>query len=69
MSKTITVTAGDVSLYHVAGRELADATQWWRIAQANGLSDPDLSWLTGPVPLVIPGVDPSLTTGLPETGS
>lgn len=63
---TITVSAADVSLYHVAARELGDATQWWRLAQANDLADPDLTWLPNPVSITIPSTDSSLTDGLPE---
>lgn len=65
MSRTIRVSAADRTLFHVAGRELNDSTQWWRIARANGLSDPDLSWLTAPVPIIIPIVDETMNGGLP----
>lgn len=63
---TIQVTAADVSLYHLAAIYLNDATQWWRIAQLNGLSDPDLSQLVTPVMLTIPSLTPALTNGVPE---
>lgn len=62
---SVTVTAADRTLYHVAAVQLSDATQWWRIAQLNGMSDPDLSGLTTPVELQIPVIDSSLNTGLP----
>ena len=62
---SVTVTAADRTLYHVAAAQLSDATQWWRIAQLNGMSDPDLSGLTTPVELQIPIIDSSLNTGLP----
>jgi len=65
MPDTVTVTAADVSLYHVAAKQLNDATQWWRIAQMNGLADPDLSWLTAPVALTLPPVDATQTAGVP----
>ena len=40
------------TLYHVAARELGDATQWYRIAELNGTgSDP---WLVAPAQLLIP---------------
>ena len=53
----ILTTAGG-TLFHVAATELADATQWIRIAQANNLSDPMLSGL---VTLLIP--DKAATAG------
>lgn len=65
MAATIKVTAADVSLYHVAARQLGDATQWWRIAQLNGIADPDLSGFATPVQLVLPTVDASLSSGVP----
>ncbi|MFT9361587.1 LysM peptidoglycan-binding domain-containing protein [Acetobacter okinawensis] len=65
MANTIKVTAADRTLYHVAAAHLGDATQWWRIAQLNGLSSPDLSAFTTPVPLIIPAVDSSLASGVP----
>ena len=42
MSRQITVTAADVTLFDVAARELGDPLAWWQIAEASGLSDP---WL------------------------
>lgn len=62
---SITVTAADRTLYHVAAAQLDDATQWWRIAQLNGMTDPDLSSLTTPTVIQIPAQDSSLATGLP----
>jgi len=41
---TITVAGGD--LFHIAAVQLGDATQWVRIAQLNGLRDPQLSGIT-----------------------
>ena len=61
--KTITVSGADVSLFHVAARELGDATQWIRIAQANGPTDPMLSSV---VTLTIPDVNPLLSGGLAQ---
>lgn len=57
---TVTVAGGD--LYRVALAQLGDARQWWRLAQANGLTDPVLS---GVVTLTIPNPDSTLTDGLP----
>ena len=57
--RTITVTGGN--LFQVAAQQLGDATQWIRIAQANGLSDP---MLTGLVTLMIPATDPSAGGGI-----
>ncbi|PYD78272.1 hypothetical protein CFR80_16740 [Komagataeibacter oboediens] len=65
MATTIKVTAADVSLYHVAAAQLGDATQWWRIAQLNGLTDPDLSNFLTPVQIILPTVDASLASGVP----
>ena len=42
--RTITVNGGN--LFQLAAQLLGDATQWVRIAQANGLSDPMLTELT-----------------------
>jgi len=57
--RTIMVTGGD--LFHIAARELGDATQWIRIAQANGLSDPVLEGVTT---LLLPARDPSAGGGI-----
>jgi hypothetical protein len=59
--QTITVTGGN--LYALAAQYLFDATQWWRIAQLNGLTDPMLP--AGLTTLVIPDVDATQTGGLP----
>jgi len=67
--QTIQVTAADVSLYHVAASRLNDATQWWRIAQLNGMTDPDLTWLPSPVFLQIPNIDPTQNSGVPGLAS
>ncbi|MFT8769705.1 MAG: hypothetical protein ABF459_01425 [Gluconobacter cerinus] len=64
--KNIVVTAADISLFHVAARELGDACQWWRIAQTNGLSDPDLSKVETVQPLKVPMKDLTLSSGLPN---
>ncbi len=69
MATTIKVTATDISLYHVAAAQLGDATQWWRIAQLNGMSDPDLSDFVTPVQIVLPTVDASLGSGVPGVSS
>jgi hypothetical protein len=50
--QTITVTGGN--LFQIASTELADATQWIRIAQLNNISDP---MLIGIVILIIPDID------------
>lgn len=57
---TITVTGGN--LFAVAALTLNDATQWWRIAAANGIDDPMLSGL---VTLIIPSVNAALAGGIP----
>jgi len=59
MNQTVTVVGGN--LFALAAVYLKDATQWIRIARANGLSDPQLS---GIVTLVIPAVDPTAGGGI-----
>ncbi|AOW47120.1 MULTISPECIES: hypothetical protein [Acetobacter] len=66
MANTVKVSAADGTLYHVACRELGDATQWWRIAQLNGLTDPDLSPFTMPVTLTLPTPDQTQNAGIPD---
>lgn len=62
MSETkITVAGGN--LYALAAVHLGDATQWIRIAQLNGLSDPVLNGL---VTLVLPPVDRGAGGGVPN---
>jgi len=55
----ITVAGGD--LFHVAAQQLGDATQWIRIAQLNGLSDPFLSGVTA---LTLPTINPTSGGGI-----
>ena len=57
--RTVTVAGGD--LFTLALRYLGDATQWNRIAQANGLIDP---MITGVNTLQIPPVDPAAGGGI-----
>lgn len=45
------VRVSGTTLFHVAARELGDATQWNRIARLNGLTDP---WITAETELKIP---------------
>jgi nucleoid-associated protein YgaU len=59
MPTQITVAGGN--LFQIAAQQLGDATQWIRIAQANGLSDPQLS---GVVTLTIPDPDPTAGGGI-----
>ena len=58
-TQTITVVGGN--LFALAAVYLNDATQWVRIAQANGLSDP---LLTGLNTLVIPEKNPNAGGGV-----
>jgi len=53
-TQTVTVAGGN--LFALAALYLNDATQWIRIAQANRLSDPQL---TGVNTLIIPPVNPA----------
>jgi hypothetical protein len=57
--RSLTTTGG--TLFHLAASELADATQWIRIAQLNDLSDPMLSGLNT---LKIPDTDPKSGGGI-----
>ena len=57
--RTVTVAGGN--LFQLALTYLNDATQWNRIAQANGLIDPQI---TGVVMLQIPSVDPNAGGGI-----
>lgn len=59
---SIQVNGGN--LFQIAAQYLGDASQWIRIAQLNGISDPIL--VGGPVPviLLIPGIDPNAGGGL-----
>ncbi len=57
--RTLTVAGGN--LFQIAAVELADATQWIRIAQLNNLSDPVLPTVTT---LLIPDVDPNAGGGI-----
>ena len=56
---SITVAGGN--LFQIAAQLLGDATQWIRIAQLNGLSDPMLS---GVVTLLLPDVNPNAGGGI-----
>jgi len=62
--RTLTVVGGN--LFAIAAAELGDATQWIRIAELNGLSDPMLSgpMLSIPVTLNIPQADPNAGGGI-----
>ncbi|GBR46399.1 hypothetical protein [Gluconobacter roseus] len=66
MMQDIIVSAADISLFHVAARELGDASQWWRIAQVNGMTDPDLGKIPETVVLKVPSVERDLVSGLPD---
>lgn len=57
--RTVTVAGGD--LFTLALQYLGDASQWNRIAQANGLIDPVL---TGIVTLQIPSTDANAGGGI-----
>ena len=60
-TSTITVAGGD--LFHIAAQKLGDATQWIRIAQLNGLSDP---LVTGVTTLKLPTPNPAAGGGVAE---
>jgi len=59
------ITAGPgANLFALAATNLQDATQWIRIAQQNGLSDPFISAVQI---LQIPDVNLTLTGGIPQS--
>lgn len=58
--RQITVAGEDV--FHVAARELGDATQGIRILQLNGLVD---AYISDPMTIVLPPLDASATGGVP----
>lgn len=45
------IRVSNTNLFRLAATELGDATQWYRIAQLNGLSDP---WVSDVTTLLIP---------------
>ena len=53
MTPARVVLAAGTNLYALAAQHYGDATQWDRIARANGLTDP---FLSGVVSLVIPAI-------------
>jgi hypothetical protein len=57
--RTITIAGGN--LFRIAADQLGDATQWIRIAELNGLSDPMIS---GVVTLLLPDPDPGAGGGI-----
>jgi nucleoid-associated protein YgaU len=57
--KIVTV-AGD-NLFRIAAEQLADATQWIRIAELNNISDPMLSGVTT---LLIPEINSDAGGGI-----
>jgi nucleoid-associated protein YgaU len=57
--QVIVVSGGN--LFQIAAQYLQDATQWIRIAQLNGISDP---WLNGLQSLTLPDVDASAGGGV-----
>jgi hypothetical protein len=59
--RSITTAGGN--LFQIAAQQLADATQWIRIAQLNAISDPILQ---GVVTLTIPDPDPNAGGGIAQ---
>jgi len=57
--RSITVAGGN--LFRIAAEQLGDATQWIRIAQLNGITDPMLS---GVLALRIPSTNPNAGGGI-----
>jgi hypothetical protein len=54
-------TALGGSLYQIAAEQLGSAMQWINIAQANGITDPNL---TGPTTLIIPAASSAFSDGI-----
>lgn len=63
MLRTITVSAADISLFHVAAREMGDARHWWLLAELNDLDDPTLDGLRT---IAVPERVPPHVDGLPR---
>ena len=61
--RSILVTGSN--LFAIALQELGDATQWYRIATLNNISDPMLYGLKS---LTIPDIDTTAGGGLPPNG-
>lgn len=59
--QTVTVAGGN--LFQLASQYLGDATQWIRIAQLNGLSDP---MLPGLATVLVPDVDAGAGGGIAD---
>jgi hypothetical protein len=55
-----TIKVAGANLFQIAAIELGDATQWNRLAAANGLTD---FIVVGPATLVIPPIDKSVGNG------
>ena len=64
--KTITVTAADRTLFHVAAAQLGDPLAAIRLAQLSRISDP---WLTGLQTVTVPDNAGPDTGGLPAPGT
>ena len=58
-----TIQVSGTNLFAVAAAELGDATQWYRIAAINRLSDPMVYGVTS---LLLPNVDNTLGGGVPS---
>ncbi len=59
--RTLTIAGGN--LFRIAAEQLGDATQWVRIAELNGRSDPVLRGLTT---LTLPDLDPASGGGIAQ---
>ncbi|HBK05775.1 MAG TPA: hypothetical protein DDZ81_07895 [Acetobacteraceae bacterium] len=55
------ITAIGGNLFQIAATQLGSAMQWVNIAQANGITDPNLS---GPTELAIPALSAAFTNGV-----
>jgi hypothetical protein len=60
--KTITVSAADGDMFHIAAAQYGDFTQFWRLLSANAVGDVQVSGLGT---LSVPPSDPTLSGGIP----
>ena len=58
-----TIVVAGTNLFALAAQELGDATQWYRIASLNNITDPLIFGLTT---LLLPDLDASAKDGLPS---
>ena len=65
MTRRVQVSGADLTLFHVAARELGDALQAPALAYASGLLDP---WIDGMAVVTVPDAPAPALGGLPSPG-